>query len=206
MPGYGTRYGVLDYGQEIENYETYPITVFHIAENTLRVNFQSNMILNSALLDASTYDVQAISIGAINCVVLSVINTSESSQPNFVDLIITELTGEPGNNSYNLTIVNGALQKAIGDYIYSPDNVILFDAIPFKPYVVRAEAITGNVVDLWFNENMEHNDDFRAPTSYKFTGGIVARAISIISDKKVRIYVTPSLATDQLYVVTVDPD
>lgn len=71
------------------------------------------------------------------------------------------------------------------------------------PSVVRAVPIAPNLLEVEFSTGMENNDDIRNPDLYTFSGGLVARSVQMVAHNKVRIYVVPDMAKDQLYGVNV---
>jgi len=198
--GYGNQYGVLQYGREALQASTF-VTAFHDGEHLLRVIFSDPMTDNAALVDPQSYRLQATS-GGVHAIATAVV-AEDTPQPSYVDLTITELTGEPGFNGYQLSIVSGVLLDYTGAPLVTPDTDVQFAATPFRPYVLSIEPTSLNALDVTFNEDMELNDELRSPSSYVMTGGLVARAVSVISKRKVRIFVTPAMATDQLYSMTV---
>lgn len=200
MAGFGTQFGNLDFGLEIELDVYESVTVIHTSKTIIRINFQSNMRINDALKEPTTYTLQAITSGAVSSLVSSVILPTGIPAPNYADLVISGLTG---GSEYRLTFTSAALQRESGEFIYNPNNIANFNALTFKPYIVEAYAASANSVDITFNEAFTINANLINPANYVFTNGLVAKAISVISETQVRVFVSPDMAMDQLYVVTV---
>jgi len=71
------------------------------------------------------------------------------------------------------------------------------------PTVVAAVPSSQSQLDVEFSADMEDNEYLRDPELYALTGGLVARGVEVLSAKKVRLYVVPDMAADQLYAVQV---
>lgn len=199
--GFGSVYGVGPYGYE-EDAGVLRFAVTQLGVNTLRLIFSDPVQKNEALLNPATYSVVPTS-GGVGVLVAAVEPEIGSSTPEYVDLTISELTGEASFNGYQAVVVTDVIISNTGTLLSAPNNVVAFTASPFRPRVVKAVPTDSSSVDVEFSESMEDNSPLRDPDSYVINGGLSVRSVYVVSSRKVRLFVEPSMATDQLYTVSV---
>jgi hypothetical protein len=177
-------------------------TPLHNKKLQVLVQFDRPMVRNAALENMATYTITPRSGGVATEV--SAIEVAPETNPQWVKLTITEITGIEPENTYRLEVPDGVLQAVSGHFIEGAFVRKDFEAYPYeRPYVIKVTPVSADCLELSFNEDMDMNPELHDPDSYEIDGGLVVRSAEAVAQNRVRLYVSPPMAKDQLYTITV---
>jgi len=71
------------------------------------------------------------------------------------------------------------------------------------PTVTKAVPVSAEVLEVEFSSDMEDNEYLRDPDMYTVDGGLEVRGVEVRTARKVALYVSPPMAKDQKYLVTI---
>lgn len=171
-----------------------------ISAYKLRIHFDRPMKINDALSDTIYYTITPFSFGGVTPYISGIL-LPNVLYPTYVDLIISEMTGEL---YYFVTVnIDGPIDTndlRMDEYY----NTLEFESVAVNPTVKHIEVISDTRLDVVFTENMTLNDSIRDPSNYTFDNGLIAISILDVTGDVVKL-VTSMQISNVLYTLTVSP-
>lgn len=183
------------------------VSAVALSPTTVRVRFDSAMMLNAALVDPANY-VLAAAPGSVVRNVIDVDAPEECGDPTYVVLTLDgEMTIGVGN--YTVTVSN--VQDAGGDFLDPAANSAAYNGVGVQPLVTMASAtiIDLTKVRVTFTEAVKQvaagdPDDALNPANYVIVGGpgpVVVNSVASIGPLIVDLDVA-GLVADVEYELT----
>jgi len=170
-----------------------------LLSTVVRVHFDQSMTSDSRLEDKANYTLTPAAGGA-DSYVQGVI-PENSTDPTYVDLYVNELTD---GIAYQVDVATGAGSPVAltGIALNALVNVASFTGLGIAPTIAGLQAISANLVDVIFSENMLDNDAIRDFTKYTFDNGLTVSAVMSVDGNTVRL-VTSDQTPGLVYTLTI---
>jgi hypothetical protein len=176
-------------------------SVVPLTSTSVRVNFDTGMVDNTALSDPNSYSIAAS--GGAAAVAINAATPEIAPNPTYADLTITEMTD---GGSYELTATT--IEDPLGQEIDS--SPIAFTGQGTDPQVSSALAVNSTKVRITFSEPMDRNgDELLSPANYSIAPTAGAAAVFVTSVVATEInpteveLITSEMAEGGAYEVTV---
>jgi len=172
------------------------------SHEVLRVLFDRPMKLDDELLASYNYTTVVNTPGAAPIVVNTVTPEEEASNPEYVDLGVSEMTI---GASYTCSVSTTDGPVDVDDTPIDPaNNSDTFAGVGEYPEVLQLISQSSNRIDVVFTEAMKDNADIRNASKYAFDNGLLVLNVLDVDGDTVKL-VTSDQSPGIAYTLTLTP-
>ena len=169
-----------------------------LTSTKVRLTFDGGMTKDNLLTDPSNY---LFTVGSGADLLATAVVAEDETNPTYVDITTNEHT-DGAVYTAEVNPLAGGPTGRFGMNVADGDNSAAFAGVGIPPTVASVEAVSANLVNVVFSEDMADNADIRDASNYSFSGGLSVISVLDVSGDTVQL-VTSDQTPGTLYNLTI---